>query len=122
MRSHSSKKIRRSCAGSRSSLIWSPQIFETSAAASIEATMDLGLEGKNVLVTGGSKGIGLAIAELFADEGANVAICARNALRARRRRRSRTADHPRIGRTASDRWLLDTRAADFPSPLHSLGH
>jgi NAD(P)-dependent dehydrogenase (short-subunit alcohol dehydrogenase family) len=41
--------------------------------------MDLGLNGKNVLVTGGSKGIGLAISELFAAEGANVAICARNA-------------------------------------------
>jgi NAD(P)-dependent dehydrogenase (short-subunit alcohol dehydrogenase family) len=41
--------------------------------------MDLGLNGKNVLVSGGSKGIGLAIAQVFADEGANVAICARNA-------------------------------------------
>ncbi|WP_024506532.1 SDR family NAD(P)-dependent oxidoreductase [Bradyrhizobium sp. ARR65] len=41
--------------------------------------MDLRLKGMSVLVTGGSKGIGLAIAELFADEGANVAICARSA-------------------------------------------
>jgi 3-oxoacyl-[acyl-carrier protein] reductase len=34
--------------------------------------MDLGLKGKNVLVTGGSKGIGLAIADLFAAEGAMI--------------------------------------------------
>lgn len=41
--------------------------------------MDLGLKGKNVVVTGGSRGIGRATALTFADEGANVAICARGA-------------------------------------------
>ncbi len=36
--------------------------------------MDLGLEGKNAIVTGGSVGIGAAIALGFAREGCNVAI------------------------------------------------
>lgn len=40
--------------------------------------MDLQLKGHKALVTGGSKGIGRAIAECFASEGADVAICARN--------------------------------------------
>ncbi len=40
--------------------------------------MDLGLEGLNVLVTGGSKGIGRHCADIFAAEGANVSICARD--------------------------------------------
>lgn len=36
------------------------------------------LEGKTAIVTGASKGIGYAIAELFAEEGANVVLTARN--------------------------------------------
>lgn len=40
--------------------------------------MDLGIKGKNVLITASSKGIGRASAEGFAAEGCNVAICSRN--------------------------------------------
>jgi NAD(P)-dependent dehydrogenase (short-subunit alcohol dehydrogenase family) len=40
--------------------------------------MDLGLKQKNVLVTGGSKGIGLACARAFIAEGARVAIVSRS--------------------------------------------
>src|SRR4051812_48240768 len=40
--------------------------------------MDLGLKGKTVVVTGGSKGIGLACARLFLGEGAKVGITSRD--------------------------------------------
>jgi NAD(P)-dependent dehydrogenase (short-subunit alcohol dehydrogenase family) len=39
--------------------------------------LDLGLEGKVAIVTGGSEGLGRACAERLAREGAHVAICAR---------------------------------------------
>jgi 3-oxoacyl-[acyl-carrier protein] reductase len=49
--------------------------------------MDLQLKGLKAIVTGGTKGIGLAIARTLAQEGAEVAICARDAAAA-----SATAD------------------------------
>ncbi|MEO0997118.1 MAG: SDR family oxidoreductase [Pseudomonadota bacterium] len=40
--------------------------------------MDLGLKGRKCIVTGATKGIGLATAKQFAAEGADLAICSRN--------------------------------------------
>ena len=39
--------------------------------------MDLGLAGKKVAITGGSRGIGRAIVTRLLDEGASVSLCAR---------------------------------------------
>jgi 3-oxoacyl-[acyl-carrier protein] reductase len=42
-------------------------------------SMDLGLKGKKAIVTGGTRGIGRAIANLLVEEGCDIGICARNA-------------------------------------------
>jgi NAD(P)-dependent dehydrogenase (short-subunit alcohol dehydrogenase family) len=43
-----------------------------------DSAVNLGLEGKVILVTGGSKGIGLACANAFLAEGGRVAIASRS--------------------------------------------
>ena len=66
--------------------------------------MDMQLHGKRVLVTGGSKGIGLACAEAFATEGCDVALSARDAAAL-----AAAADHVR----ARAQVRVETLAADL---------
>lgn len=40
--------------------------------------MEMGLEGKVAVISGGSVGIGLAVAEALAEEGVNIVLCARD--------------------------------------------
>jgi NAD(P)-dependent dehydrogenase (short-subunit alcohol dehydrogenase family) len=73
--------------------------------------MKLGLEGKVVLITGGSKGIGLACARAFATEGARVAIASRS---------QENLDHARQSLAREGLEIIGLRA-DFlrPEDAHS---
>ena len=62
--------------------------------------MDLQLQGKHVLITGGSKGIGLACAQAFLAEGARVSLV------------SRSADNLKLGAQHLARFLASHGTAD----------
>jgi NAD(P)-dependent dehydrogenase (short-subunit alcohol dehydrogenase family) len=64
--------------------------------------MELGVRDKVTLVTGGSKGIGLACARAFLGEGARVAIVSRNAENLEAARRSLGANSDRLLLVAAD--------------------
>ncbi|PLZ03771.1 3-oxoacyl-ACP reductase [Burkholderia sp. WAC0059] len=64
--------------------------------------MDLGLGNKVVLITGGSKGIGLACARAFATEGARVAIVSRDAANLARAREQLVKDGLHVHLTRAD--------------------
>ncbi len=61
------------------------------ARALYRRSKEYDLEGKCVLVTGGSRGLGLVLAREFAEEGARVAICARDNQELERARRDLSA-------------------------------
>lgn len=71
--------------------------------------MDLGLAGKRVLVTGGSKGIGLAVGEAFAAEGCHVRLVSRSA-----ESLQKAAD----GIRARHQVSVEAFAADLSQPQH----
>ena len=55
--------------------------------------MDLGLKGKVAVVTGGSVGIGLAVAQALAEEGVHLVLAARDEERVQQRAREISAQH-----------------------------
>ena len=69
-------------------------LFATRAL--LRRVRDYDLRGKSVLITGGSRGLGLVMAREFINEGARVCICARDPAELER------ADYlvsPNVGRT-----------------------
>lgn len=80
--------------------------------------MDLQLSGKLALITGGSQGIGLAIAEQLADEGVNLILAARNLETLKQARQALVARYPvSVSIFATDLGLepnVQNLAAQYP--------
>lgn len=93
--------------------------------------MDLGLKGKSVLITGGSKGIGLACAMSFAAEGCKLQLVSRDPGRLEAARERVRAAHPvevgvhnadlrdseavkRVAAACRDADILVNNAGDIP--------
>lgn len=83
--------------------------------------MDLGLKGKKVILTGGSRGIGRAALEVFAQEGADVAFFSRNAEQVEATVRSLARHGGKVIGEAFDMTDLDGYSAWLKSAADKLG-
>lgn len=83
--------------------------------------MELGLKGKSVIVTGGSKGIGFGIARGFAAEGANVSICARGEESLNAAKATLEESGVKVHTATCDVSDADSLAAYIKSAAESLG-
>lgn len=83
--------------------------------------MNLGLNGKNAIITGGSKGIGRSIALVLAKEGANVAICARGEEALRQTEKELTATGVQVYAASCDVGDFDQLDAFIEAAGKTLG-
>jgi len=77
--------------------------------------MDLGLKGKKVILTGGSRGIGRAALEIFAQEGCDVAFFSRNQEQVDKAVAELSAHGAKVHATAFD--LLENSLEDYQAWL-----
>ena len=84
--------------------------------------MDLNLSGKHILITGGSKGIGLACAQAFLAEGARVSLVSRSEANLTRARESLSAfGTDRVQTHAADLTQAASAQAALDAAIAKLG-